>query len=404
MSLSLKQFTLYLALLSIGSSTGWLGNQYLQQYRGNHSGQTIPVVGQGSVYPTPPMSNQRLVPRSNPNFIAEAAELVGPAVVRIDATRRVATKVPEAFNNPLFRRFFGENLPTPEERVRRGTGSGLILSSEGQIITNAHVVNGANFVQVTLKDGRQFEGKVLGVDDLTDVAVVKINAKELPTAPLGRSDSLVPGQWAIAIGNPLGLDNTVTVGIISATGRSSSQVGIPDKRVRFIQTDAAINPGNSGGPLLNDQGEIIGINTAIRADAQGLGFAIPIETALRIANQLFTKGKADHPFLGISMVEMNATVKKDASQRLQLKITAEKGVLIMEVLENSPAAQAGLKPGDVIVKVAGAAVETPTQVQELVEQSIVGEELALSVNRGGKLETIKVWPGTFPETDKSGNS
>lgn len=404
MSLSLKQFTLYLALLSIGSSTGWLGNQYLQQYRGNHSGQTIPVVGQGSVYPTPPMSNQRLAPRSNPNFIAEAAELVGPAVVRIDATRRVATKVPEAFNNPLFRRFFGENLPTPEERVRRGTGSGLILSSEGQIITNAHVVDGASSVQVTLKDGRQFEGKVLGVDDLTDIAVVKINAKELPTAPLGRSDILVPGQWAIAIGNPLGLDNTVTVGIISATGRSSSQVGIPDKRVRFIQTDAAINPGNSGGPLLNDQGEIIGINTAIRADAQGLGFAIPIETALRIANQLFTKGKADHPFLGISMVEMNATVKKDASQRLQLKITAEKGVLIMEVLENSPAAKAGLKPGDVIVKVAGAAVETPTQVQELVEQSIVGEELALSVNRGGKLETIKVWPGTFPETDKSGNS
>jgi S1-C subfamily serine protease len=213
-------------------------------------------------------------------------------VVRIDAKKRLAKNSSSAFNNPLLKRFFGDQLPTPQERVRHGTGSGFIIAPDGQVLTNAHVVQGADVVQVTLNDGRRFEGKVKGIDEITDIAAVKLDlTEELPSTPIGRSDTIVPGQWAIAIGNPLGLDNTITVGIISAIGRSSSQVGIPDKRVRFIQTDAAINPGNSGGPLLNDQGKVIGINTAIRANAQGLGFAIPIETALRIGTQLFEKGK-----------------------------------------------------------------------------------------------------------------
>ncbi|MCU0542930.1 MAG: trypsin-like peptidase domain-containing protein [Oscillatoriaceae cyanobacterium Prado104] len=397
MSLSFKQLTLYLTLLSIGGGIGWLGNRYLAGQNGLETRSIVPVVRQQvPPYPAAPVQENREVDRSNPNFIAEAAERIGPAVVRIDAATKVANQVPEAFKNPLFRRFFGDNLPQPEERVKRGTGSGFILSADGRIVTNAHVVSGTDTVKVTLKDGREFEGKVQGVDPLTDVAVVKINAKELPQVALGRSDNIVPGQWAIAIGNPLGLDNTVTVGIISATGRSSSQVGIPDKRVRFIQTDAAINPGNSGGPLLNDRGEVIGINTAIRADAQGLGFAIPIETAKRISDQLFAKGKAEHPYLGIQMIDLNPTTKAEANKQLDNKIAVDRGVGVTRVVENSPAQKAGLRPGDAIIKVDGVEVNSPGQVQERVENTAVGKELDLEINRQGQVQNIKVRPGAFP--------
>jgi S1-C subfamily serine protease len=397
MSLSFKQLTLYLTLLSIGGGVGWLGNRYLAGQNGLENTLVLPVVRQQiPPYASPPVLENRAVDRSNPNFIAEAAEKVGPAVVRIDAASKVASQVPEAFKNPLFRRFFGDNLPVPEEKVKRGTGSGFILSPDGRIVTNAHVVSGTDTVKVTLKDGREFEGKVQGVDPLTDVAVVKINAKELPLVTLGRSDNIVPGQWAIAIGNPLGLDNTVTVGIISATGRSSSQVGIPDKRVRFIQTDAAINPGNSGGPLLNDEGEVIGINTAIRADAQGLGFAIPIETAKRVSDQLFAKGKAEHPYLGIQMVSLTDATKEELNKQLDRKITLDKGVAVTRVVENSPAQKADLRPGDVIQKVDGVAVNTPGDVQERVENTAVGKELEVEINRLGQVQILKVRPGAFP--------
>ncbi|MEG3896790.1 MULTISPECIES: HhoA/HhoB/HtrA family serine endopeptidase [unclassified Microcoleus] len=398
MSLSFKQTTLYVTLLSIGGGVGWLGNRYLQSPNNLETALVLPVVRQQiPPYASPPVQENRAVDRSNPNFIAEAAEKVGPAVVRIDASSKVTNQVPEAFKNPLFRRFFGDSLPQPEERVKRGTGSGFILTPDGRIVTNAHVVSGTDTVKVTLKDGREFEGKVQGVDLLTDVAVVKIDAKELPQVALGRSDNIVPGQWAIAIGNPLGLDNTVTVGIISATGRSSSQVGIPDKRVRFIQTDAAINPGNSGGPLLNDQGEVIGINTAIRADAQGLGFAIPIETAKRVSDQLFAKGKAEHAYLGIQMVSLTAATKAELNKQLDNnKITLDRGVAVTRVVENSPAQKADLRAGDVIQKVDGIAVNTPGDVQERVESTVVGKELEVEINRLGQVQKIKVRPGAFP--------
>jgi S1-C subfamily serine protease len=397
MSLSFKQLTLYVTLLSVGGGIGWLGNRYLQGSNNLETGSVLPVVRQQiPSYVSPPVQENRPVDRSNPNFIAEAAEKIGPAVVRIDASTKVTNQVPEAFNNPLFRRFFGDNLPKQEERVKRGTGSGFILTTDGRIVTNAHVVSGTDTVKVTLKDGREFEGKVQGVDPLTDVAVVKINAKELPQVVLGRSDNIVPGQWAIAIGNPLGLDNTVTVGIISATGRTSSQVGIPDKRVRFIQTDAAINPGNSGGPLLNDQGEVIGINTAIRADAQGLGFAIPIETAKRVSDQLFAKGKAEHPYLGIQMLSLTPATKAEVNKQLDNKITIDRGVAVTRVVENSPAKQADLRAGDVIQKIDGIAVNTPGDVQERVENTAVGKELEVEINRFGQVQKIKVRPGAFP--------
>lgn len=288
-------------------------------------------------------------------------------------------------------------MPPPRQRGNHGTGSGFILSAEGQIITNAHVVEGTRVVKVTLSDGRIFEGKVMGIDSLTDLAVVKIEGTGLPSVKLGNSENLVPGQWAIAIGSPLGLDNSVTVGIISATGRSSSQVGISDKRVRFIQTDAAINPGNSGGPLLDDRGEVIGVNTAIRADAQGLGFAIPIETAKRIANELFTNGQVSHPFLGIQMVELTPQVRDKLEERLEgVKILTETGVVIMAVLPDTPAQKAQLQKGDVIQKINGVAIATATEVQELVEATQIGGLLEMEVNRQGAIATIAVRPGVFP--------
>lgn len=399
MSLSFKQLTLYLALLSVGGGAGWWGHRYLEERGLTSESSIVPVVKQqipAYIAATTP-GNPRL-DRSNSNFIAEAVQQVGPAVVRIDASTKVGNKMPDPLNNPFFKRFFGDGMSSPEERVKRGTGSGVILAADGRLITNAHVVDGADTVLVTLKDGRTFEGKVRGVDSLTDVAAVEIDAKDLPVATVGSSDVLTPGQWAIAIGNPLGLDNTVTVGIISATGRSSSQVGIPDKRVRFIQTDAAINPGNSGGPLLNDRGEVIGINTAIRANAQGLGFAIPIETAKRIVDQLFEKGTAEHPFLGISMLDLTEEVRDRVNQRLEVQITARFGVVIMKVMEDSPAERGGLREGDIIQRVGGAIVNTPTEVQQQVEKSAVGEDLEIEVLREEMVEVFVVQPSPFPDS------
>lgn len=398
MSLSLKQLVLSLTLLAIGGGAGLLGSRYLPvENRPFQQVRTVPLV----VPPTAPrlpteVSRGATGIRSDRNFIAAAVQQEGPAVVRINATRKVANQIPEAFNNPLFRRFFGSEQPIPQERVERGTGSGFILGRDGRLITNAHVVADTDTVQVTLKDGRTFEGKVVGVDTVTDVAAVKIKANDLPTVKLGNSRNLVPGEWAIAIGNPLGLDNTVTVGIISATDRSSAQVGVPNKRVNFIQTDAAINPGNSGGPLLNADGEVIGVNTAIRADAQGLGFAIPIETAARVANQLFSKGRVEHPFLGIQMVDLNTATKKEINQETNLNIKQDTGVLIVQVLEKSPSERAGLREGDIIYKINGSHVKKASDVQERVESAAVGSVLKIEVKRQGKTQTLTVSPGVFP--------
>lgn len=332
------------------------------------------------------------------NFITQVVQKVGPAVVRIEASRTVTNRLPAAFNDPFFREFFRFQLPEQQNRVQRGTGSGFIISSDGSILTNAHVVAGAESVRVILKDGRSFEGKVLGRDELTDVAVVKIESNNLPIVELGNSEKLQPGEWAIAIGNPLGLDNTVTTGIISATGRSSNQIGAPDKRVEFIQTDAAINPGNSGGPLLNARGQVIGMNTAIIQRAQGLGFAIPINTAQRIAQQLITKGKVEHPYLGIQMVELTPEIKKrlNSDPNSGVMVNEDKGVLIMRVIPNSPAAKAGLRAGDVIQQLNGQLVTEASSIQKAVENSQVGADLRLGLRRNGQNINLAVRTGAFP--------
>jgi S1-C subfamily serine protease len=394
MTLSFKQLAIAASLLTIGGGAALLGANFFNHDRLN---QGLPSALQAISTP-PGKITLSADGANNSNFIATAVEKVGPAVVRIDSARRVNSQVPEAFRNPLFKRFFGDQLPAPEDRVERGTGSGFILTNDGRLITNAHVVAGSNTVEVRLKDGRTFEGRVVGVDPVTDVAAVKIDANNLPTVVLGKSATLIPGQWAIAIGNPLGLDNTVTAGIISATGRSSSQVGVPDKRVNFIQTDAAINPGNSGGPLLNDRGDVIGINTAIRADAQGLGFAIPVETAQRVVEQLFTKGRVEHPYLGIQMVDLTATIREEYNRDKESegKVNQDQGVLIARVIENSPAAQGGLQQGDVIQKVNRAPVKTASDVQAQVESSTIGTPLEVEVIRNNQTQTLKIRPGAFP--------
>jgi Do/DeqQ family serine protease len=339
-----------------------------------------------------------LPPTTNTNFVTAVVDKVGPAVVRIDASKTVTSQTPEVFNDPFFRQFFGSELPTPpDKQIERGTGSGFIIGADGRILTNTHVVDGADTVKVTLKDGRTFKGKVLGADPVTDVAVVKIQASSLPTVALGNSDQLKPGESAIAIGNPLGLDNSVTTGIISATGRSSSAVGVPDKRVSFIQTDAAINPGNSGGPLLNQHGEVIGMNTAIIQGAQGLGFAIPINTAQRIATQLVTKGKVEHPYLGIQMVGLTPEIKQNINSdpNSGLSVDEDRGVLIVKVMPNSPAAASGLRAGDVIYKLNGQLVIDADTVQQTVENSSVGGKLQLELRRNRQNLTLAVRPGAL---------
>ncbi|MEM9482485.1 MAG: HhoA/HhoB/HtrA family serine endopeptidase [Cyanobacteria bacterium P01_F01_bin.116] len=407
MKISLKQFGLYVGLLLIGSGTGWASRSYF--FKPVHKEQDSEPPIATSVLRTatestdtvaqPQPSNFSAI--DNPNFIAIAVEQVGPAVVRIDASRSVRS-ASEPFEHPLFKRFFPDELPPePElpERLEQGTGSGFILSADGQVMTNAHVVEGSKTVNVTLNDGRTFQGDVIGTDSVTDVAIVKINGENLPIAPLGSTDNLSAGQWAIAIGNPLGLDNTVTAGIISALGRTSSQVGISEKRVQFIQTDAAINPGNSGGPLLNAQGEVIGMNTAIRAGAQGLGFAIPIETAKRIGDQLFKTGEVQHPYLGIQMVNLSPEMRQriNEDEDIGFTIEADSGVMVIRVIEETPAEAAGIKRGDIINKVNDVEVTTATDVQAQVESSSIGKHLKVEVERRGERKTLEVKPTKLPE-------
>jgi len=386
-----KQPAAYLGMLLLGASIAFVGGNIIP------SKNSLP--SQASTVATSPSLQSRLPQTADTNFITDVVDRVGPAVVRIDASRTVTSKVPDAFNDPFFRRFFGSNgVEEPQQRVEKGTGSGFLIDASGQILTNAHVVEGADIVMVTLKDGRKLQGKVLGADRVTDVAVVKIEGSNLPVVTIGNSDNLKPGEWAIAIGNPLGLDNTVTSGIISATGRSSNQIGVPDKRVEFIQTDAAINPGNSGGPLLNAKGEAIGINTAIIQGAQGLGFSIPINTAQRIANQLIAKGKVDHAYLGIQMVTLTPELQKEVNSNPNsgLNIDRDRGVLIVKVVGNSPAAQAGIRAGDIILKIDGKEISDAAAVQQLVEKSGVGNNLAVELSRNGRSLSLNLKPGAFP--------
>ena len=318
------------------------------------------------------------------NFIVNVVNKVGPAVVRIDTVRQVV--------NPMGG-LFGSG---PSVQQQQGQGSGFITRSDGVILTNAHVVEGASEVGVTLPDGRSFSGKVLGADPISDVAVVKVAAAGLPVAPLGDSAKVRPGEWAIAIGNPLGLDNTVTAGIISAVQRTNA-VG-EGQRVPYLQTDAAVNPGNSGGPLINERGQVIGINTAIRqAPGAGLSFAIPINLGRQIAAQILEKGRASHPYIGVRLQALTPQLAREVNAtNAECRLPETNGVVVVEVMPGSPAARGGLRPCDLIEQVGDSRVDNPSEVQVAVDQGRVGQPLGVRVQRGPRQLNLQLRPAELP--------
>ncbi len=322
------------------------------------------------------------------------ADQVRPAVVNIATVHRARGRRPpgvEPFTrDPAFKEFFEDffgQLP-PGERQQSSLGSGVVLDRKGDILTNFHVIRGADEITVRLANKQEYRGRVVGTDPKTDLAVVRIAPKqELVTARLGDSDRLRVGEWAIAIGNPFGLDQTVTVGVVSATGRAD--VGIAAYE-NFIQTDASINPGNSGGPLLNLAGEVIGINTAIVSTGQGIGFAIPINLARRVAEQLVAKGKVVRGWLGLALQPLTPELAE------ALGAASPKGAVVARVYPGSPAEKAGLRPEDLIRQFGDVAVEDPRHLQRLVADSDIGRTVALRVLRKGRELTISVTVAEMP--------
>ena len=326
---------------------------------------------------------------SRQSFVALAVRRATPAVVTIDTERtetvRGGSGLPGALmRDPLFRQFFGlpQMSTPPSQRTVRGQGSGFVYQADGLVLTNAHVVENTDRVMVGFQNGQRVEGRVVGLDPITDLAVVRLPAGNWPVAALGNSDNLQVGDWAIAVGNPFGLDHTVTLGIISSLNRNASKLGITDKRLDLIQTDAAINPGNSGGPLLNSDGEVVGINTLVRSGpGAGLGFAIPINRARSIAQQLASSGRVSHAMIGVGLDLVRGSGG-----------TMAPGALVVNVQPGGPADRAGLRRGDVIVAVAGRPVQNPASVVQAVEAAGVGNPLALSLQRSGQALSLTVVP------------
>ena len=318
---------------------------------------------------------------STQRAFSQVSKKATPIVVNISTISRKKLVRPLPDLPPLFEEFFGG---APQARRDRSLGSGFIISRDGFIVTNEHVVRDAESIRVKLSNEKVYEARVIGGDPKTDIAVIKINATDLPVAVLGDSDRIEVGQWAIAIGNPFGLERSMTVGVISATGRSN--VGI-ESIENFIQTDASINPGNSGGPLLNIHGEVVGINTAIVAAGQGIGFAIPTNMARPIIAQLVEKGKVTRAWLGVSI----KPVGEDDARALGLSKPA--GALIAGAQADGPAAKAGIRAGDVVLVLGGTEVRDPSHLQQLVAVTRIGTALPVVVLRDRRKVTVTVKPG-----------
>ena len=323
----------------------------------------------------------------------DVAQTVSPAVVYISTEQTVKANVPEQFQqffgDEFFRHFFG--MPNRgREYKQQALGSGFIVREDGYILTNNHVVEHADKIKVTLPDKQEFDAKVIGADPKADVAVIKIDGKNLPVATLGDSAATAVGDWVLAVGTPYGLSQTVTAGIISAEGRAN--IGIVDYE-DFIQTDAAINPGNSGGPLVNIQGEVVGINTAIFSRSggyQGIGFAIPVNMAKGIMDSLIEHGKVIRGWLGV----MIQGVTPEIAKSFDLKET--NGALVGDVTKDSPADKAGIERGDVIISLNGQAVDSPNTLKNLTAQLEVDNTVPLVVIRNGKEQTLQVKIGEQP--------
>ena len=337
---------------------------------------------------------------SNHSFVSAAVKRVGPAVVRIDTERTVPRLgLDPSFSDPLLREMFGDQIPNSRER---GQGSGIVIDGQGMVLTNAHVVDGAERVEVTLASGEELEGSVLGIDPVTDLAVVRIaKTPGLKAAPLGDSSALDVGDWAIALGTPYGLERTVTLGIVSSLHRNITSLGFSDKRLELIQTDAAINPGNSGGPLINASGEVIGINTLVRSGpGAGLGFAIPINLAKGVAAQLSQGDSVVHPYLGLQLVPLNPRLARDnnADPNALLQFPERDGALVQRVIPDSPADRAGLRRGDLVVQAAEQQVSDPGELLRLVEASKIGDDLPIRVLRGDEQIDLAIRPEALPHS------
>jgi serine protease Do len=330
---------------------------------------------------------------------------IKPAIVSIQSEHIIQVQESPFMMDPFFRQFFGNLFPNiPREQRERALGSGVIVSSDGYILTNNHVIRHAKDIQVTLLDKRVFKGKVVGADPQSDLAVVKINASNLPVAPLGDSSTLHVGDSVVAFGNPFGLDFTVTKGIVSALGRSVGIEG-PQGYENFIQTDAAINPGNSGGALVNVRGQVIGINTAILSSNSGpggeggfigIGFAIPSNTAKHVMNDLIQHGKVARGFMGVGIQPLDQGLAKE------FDVPDLNGALVRDVEPGSPAAKAGLKPGDVIRKLNGRVVTSPDDLRYMVGESNPGTEVTLEILRDGKPMTVRMRLGELQANASEG--
>jgi len=323
---------------------------------------------------------------------AEIVDAVRPAIVNISTTRTVKLQGggDQFLDDPFFRRFFGDRFQTPKERKSLGLGSGVIVDADGYILTANHVIQGADEIKVTLSDKREFKGKIVGSDIMTDIGVVKIDAKDLPSVKMGDSAKLRVGETVLAIGSPYGLSQTVTMGIVSAVGRAN--VGIADYE-DFIQTDAAINPGNSGGALVNVRGELVGINTAIFSTSggyQGIGFAVPTSMAKAAMDSLISKGKVVRGWLGVSIQSLTPELAK------QFELTDDKGVLVGDIVEDSPADKGGLQRGDIIVEVRGKKIDDPNQIRNMVAGIEPGQKIEMKIIRENKPITKSLTVSELP--------
>ncbi|ODN31195.1 Do family serine endopeptidase [Fervidobacterium thailandense] len=330
--------------------------------------------------------------------IVNVVKAAAPAVVKLDVVVQTEVYL-DPFIREFYRQFFGD-IPRQFEDSN-SVGSGFIITKDGYVVTNYHVVKGAKQIKVTLLSGEIYDAEYIGGDEELDIAVIKIKGakKDLPTVELGDSDKLEIGEWAIAIGNPLGFQHTVTVGVISAVGRKIPKPDGSGYYTGLIQTDAAINPGNSGGPLLNIYGQVIGINTAIinPTQAMNIGFAIPINTAKRFINQIIATGRVEKAYLGVYV----QTVTESLAKSLGLKVT--KGVYVAQVEKGSPADKAGIKEGDVIVKVNGTFVELAEELTSVIRNYTPGTRVKVTINRNGKEMVLDVTLGTLPTTTTTTN-
>lgn len=334
------------------------------------------------------------------NVFVRIAEEVEPAVVNISTVRVIreeGTFFRREFRSPFHDEFFKDFFDHffeffPHPREERSLGSGVIIKKEGYILTNCHVIRGATEIKVTLTDNREFKGRVVGMDKKTDLAIIKVEAKDLPVVRLGDSETLRIGEWVIAIGNPFGLDRTVTVGVVSAKGRDLEIQG--QRYEELLQTDASINPGNSGGPLVDIHGRVVGINTAIVSPigmgSVGIGFAIPINKAKEIINDLIEKGRVIRGWLGVMIQELTPDLK----EAFNIK---EDGVLVGDVLPDSPASKGGLKKGDVIIECNGIRVKEVDQLQNIVAKTKPEKEVNVLIIRGGVKKTLSIKIGEMPE-------